>query len=362
MKPMPLAVMLATGVAACSGDAVDRAMSDSSSARTDSLTDTVSAEPGPSLLDRVVQPAGFSSSLVETAPSDNDLTEERAQLGKRLFFDPILSRDRTVSCSTCHQQEYGFAEPRSVSEGVDQQLVSRNAPHLANLAWVRTGLFWDGRAATLEEQATQPIENPLEMDLGVAKAIERLSEDSSYVAAFEAAYDEPPSEASLAKALASFVRTLVSANCEYDRYLAGDERALTDSAARGLALFLDGKTGCFHCHSAETLTNDGFFNNGTYTEDGDAGRQALTGRTGDLGKFRAPNLRNVAVTAPYMHDGSLETLRDVVDHYARGGSGHPSTDVQIEPLDLTDRDKDDLVAFLNSLTDEEFLSAPEFQP
>jgi cytochrome c peroxidase len=128
-----------------------------------------------------------------------------------------------------------------------------------------------------------------------------------------------------------------------------------------LELFVGGETGCFHCHSKETLTNDGYFNNGTFVEGGDAGRQLLTGRTGDLGKFRVPSLRNVAVTAPYMHDGSLATLREVVEHYAAGGNGHPSTDVQIEPLNPSADDKADLVAFLQALTDEDLLSAPRFQ-
>lgn len=315
-----------------------------------------------SLLARIVQPAGFAMAATETAPDNNALTEERAQLGRRLFYDPILSRDRTVSCGSCHQQEFGFSDPRTVSVGVEEKQGDRNAPHLANLAWVRSGLFWDGRVETLEEQATQPIENPLEMDLAISDAVARLLDDASYVAAFEQAYDAPPTAQSLGAALASFVRTLVSAEAPYDRYLAGDEAALSASARRGAALFLDGKTGCFHCHSQTTLTNDGFFNNGTYEDGGDVGRQALTGRTGDLGKFRVPSLRNVAVTAPYMHDGSLATLRDVIEHYARGGSGHPSTDVQVEPLELTEEDKEDLLAFLESLTDAEFLSAAELAP
>ncbi len=308
------------------------------------------------------QPAGFSTPVLETAPPDNELTEERAQLGKRLFYDPVLSRDRTVSCSTCHRQEYGFSEPLALTEGIDGQLGTRNTPHLINLAWVNTGLFWDGRASTLEEQAIQPIENPLEMDLAVDRAVDRLKEDASYVSAFEEAYAAPPSSERLAAAIASFVRTLVSAQSPFDRHLAGDDTALSASARRGFELFLSGETGCFHCHSAETLTNDGYFNNGTFMEGGDVGRQSLTGRTGDLGKFRVPSLRNVAVTGPYMHDGSVATLSDVVEHYSAGGNGHPSTDVQIEPLDLSKADKDDLVAFLQSLTDEEFLTALRFQP
>lgn len=326
------------------------------------LESGVSSAAPQSLLARILQPAGFALRVTETAPPDNVLTEERAQLGRRLFYDPILSRDRTVSCDSCHQQQYGFSEPRRVSAGVEEREGERNAPHLVNLAWVRSGLFWDGSADTLEEQATKPIENPLEMDLPISEAVQRLLDEPSYVAAFEQAYDGSPNSKSLAAALASFVRTLVSAEAPYDRYLAGDEAALSASARRGAELFVDGKTGCFHCHSQTTLTNDGFFNNGTYEDGGDVGRQALTGRTGDLGKFRVPSLRNVAVTAPYMHDGSLATLRDVIEHYARGGNGHPSTDVQIEPLELTERDKEDLLAFLDSLTDTAFLNSRELAP
>ncbi len=316
----------------------------------------------PPILGRVAQPAGFAFSLADTAPADNPLTEAAASLGRRLFYDPVLSRDRTVSCANCHQQRYGFSDPARVSEGVRGQTGERNAPHLANLAWVRAGLFWDGRAATLEEQVLQPISNPVEMDLDVERAVTRLADDPQYVQAFEAAFGVRPDEEHLARALASFVRALVSTSSPYDRYLAGDSEALGASATRGLRLFFGERAECFHCHSEGTLTNDGYFNNGVFEEGGDIGRQELTGRSGDLGKFRVPSLRNVAVTAPYMHDGSLATLEDVVDHYADGGSGHPSTDVQIHPLVLTAEERADIVAFLESLTDREFLSAPELGP
>ncbi len=186
--------------------------------------------------------------------------------------------------------------------------------------------------------------------------------NASYVRDFGTAYGTPPTEVALRKALASFVRTLVSANSPYDRFVTGDKTALSASEKRGLDLFFGGKAECFHCHSENTLTNDGFFNTGTFVEGGDVGRQALTGRTGDLGKFRVPNLRNIEVTAPYMHDGSLATLENVVDHYDRGGRGHPSTDVQIEPLGLTAEEKADLVAFMKALTDQTFLTDSRYRP
>ena len=315
--------------------------------------------PVSSALTEIPEVPGYSQLVQETAPADNQLNESRAQLGKQLFFDKRLSSDGTIACASCHQQVHGFADPRRVSLGVEGRVGKRNASHLVNLAWVRTGLFWDGRVSTLEEQVTHPISDPLEMDLPLLEAIARLEAEPDYIDRFKEAYGGMPSVELLQKALASFVRTIVSANSPYDRHLAGDGEALTESAERGLGLFLD-KAECFHCHSAQTLTNDGFFNNGTFLEGGDVGRQAITGRTGDTGKFRVPSLRNVGVTAPYMHDGSIATLMDVIEHYARGGRGHAFTDPQIEPLPLTERDKSDLLAFLESLTDHDFLLDPRF--
>jgi cytochrome c peroxidase len=242
--------------------------------------------------------------------------------------------------------------------GVGGRPGTRNVPSLANLAW-NESLFWDGRVRTLEELAGKPIENPNEMDLSLAEAVVRVAEDASYRRAFIEAYGGAPSELNLRQALASFVRTLVSADTSYDRFLRGDERALNPSARRGFALFFD-KAGCFRCHPAGTLTNDGFFNDGSYVAGGDPGRKGVTNRTGDLGKFKVPGLRNVAVTAPYMHDGSLPTLEDVVEQYARGGRGGPNTDALIKPLDLTADEKADVVAFLQALTDEVFLRDPRY--
>jgi cytochrome c peroxidase len=313
-------------------------------------------------LTSVRAPNGFPAGTVaDAAPPDNTLTEARARLGQRLFYDTELSRTREVSCASCHRQEDGFSDPNAVSTGVDERLGSRNAPGLANLAWSRR-FFWDGRAATLEEQAAKPIEDPNEMDLSLDDAVERLSADAGYREAFVAAYDEPVSRENLTKAIASFVRVLVSGDSAYDRHLAGDDTDFGSAAARGEQLFFSERAECFHCHPHGTLTNDGFFNNGSYLEGGDEGRKAVTGRSGDLGKFKVPTLRNVAVSAPYLHDGSLGTLREVVEHYVAGGLGHPSTDPQILPLDLSEQEIDDLVAFLESLTDGRFLADARYGP
>jgi cytochrome c peroxidase len=307
-------------------------------------------------------PAGFpKGTSSERAPADNALTEARAQLGKRLFYDPQLSRTSDVSCGTCHQQQFAFADPNAVSTGVEGLTGTRNAPSLVNAAWGRS-FFWDGRAFTLEEQAGQPIENPLEMALALPDAVERVAADESYVEAFRNAYGEAPSALSLQKALASFVRSLVSGNSPYDRHLRGDDSEFGPQRKRGEALFLNEKAECFHCHPSGSLSNEGFFNNGTYVAGGDTGRQQVTGRVGDIGKFKVPGLRNIAVSAPYMHDGSIATLEEVIEQYAAGGRGDPTTDPQIKPLSLSAEEKADLLEFLRSLTDQELLQDPRFAP
>lgn len=307
-------------------------------------------------------PAGFPlGSVVERSPSENQLTEPRARLGKRLFFDSRLSRTGEVSCGTCHQQPSAFAQPDRVSAGVDSLLGTRNAPALLNLAWGES-FFWDGRARSLEEQAGKPIENPVEMDLPLSDAVARIAAEPSYVRDFAEAYATSPNEEALRRALASFVRTLVSSESPYDRHLRGDDGAFGEAEQRGEELFLSEKGGCFHCHPAGMLTNEGFFHNGSYDGGEDTGRALLTGRSGDIGKFKVPGLRNVENTAPYMHDGSLPTLESVIDQYDQGGRGDPNTDPQIVPLSLSDDEKADLLAFLRSLTDAAVLVDPRYQP
>lgn len=331
-------------------------------------TDPAQPMPAPqsTLLVDSLSPAGFPlGSIVDRSPSENRLTEPRAQLGKRLFYDPRLSRTEQVSCSTCHEQAFAFAQPDRVSSGVEGLQGTRNAPALLNLAWGES-FFWDGRAPSLEEQAGKPIENPVEMDLSLSEAVARVAADPSYVEAFDEAYSSPPSEESLRYALASFVRTLVSSDSPYDRHRRGDDRAVGDDRAfgeaeqRGESLFLSERGGCFHCHPAGMLTNEGFFHNGTYEGEEDTGRELLTGRSGDIGKFKVPGLRNVENTAPYMHDGSVPTLEAVIDQYDRGGRGDPNTDPQIAPLSLSVTDKADLLAFLRSLTDSALLVDPRY--
>ena len=315
------------------------------------------------LLTDQAAPAGYRAvPLTKLAPVASPLTEARAELGRRLFYDKRLSRTGQVACVTCHQQTHAFSDVAPVSSGVDGRTGTRNAPALVNLAWGST-FFWDGRSASLEELVTQPIENPVEMDLSLGDALARIASDSAYVSDFGAAFNGgPPSIEAMQQALASFLRVLVSGNSPYDRHLRGDDSDFGPAAQRGESLFNSDRAACSHCHPVGPLTNDGYFNNGTYVAGGDPGRQALTGLSGDLGKFKVPTLRNVAMSAPYMHDGSLATLSDVIERYARGGRGDPTTDPQIIPLSLTDENKADLLAFLDALTDERFLTDPRYQP
>jgi cytochrome c peroxidase len=304
----------------------------------------------------ISSPAGFPE--LKT-PEDNLPTAARIALGRSLFYDERLSDTGEIACASCHLQENAFADPNPISTGVHGREGTRNAPGLANLAWGKA-FFWDGSAPTLEEQATKPIENPLEMDAALSDVVARLGEDAELVQRFERAYGTGPDEDNLPRALASFVRSLISGNSRYDAFTGGDADALSEAEKRGEALFNGERGECFHCHVGYNLTSQGYRNNGSTADDPDVGREAITGKAIDLGKFKTPSLRNVAVTGPYMHDGSLATLRDVIEHYSAGGRGHPNTDPIILPLELTEDEKADLEAFLRALTDEEFLTNPDF--
>lgn len=288
-------------------------------------------------------------------PEDNALTLERVELGRTLFYDARLSRTGKISCASCHVQAHAFCDPNRTSLGVDGLTGTRNAPALVNEAW-NTSFFWDGGVPSLELQAVGPIKNPLEMNMTLAEVNDLLAADAEISARFQTAYGEGPSERTLPRALASFVRVLVSGNSPYDRFRRGDTAALSDGAQRGRDIFEGERGQCTHCHVGFNFTNNGFRNNGTRPDDPDPGRQRLTLKDADFGKFRVPSLRNVAVSAPYMHDGSLATLQDVVEHYNQGRSGSPNTDPTLHALGLSDQEKADLIAFLESLTDQAFLA------
>ncbi len=279
-------------------------------------------------------------------------------LGRLLFEDPILSSDQSISCASCHLPAFAFADTSAVSLGVGGQKGTRNTPAITNMS-ARSAFFWDGRAGTLEQQVVQPIENPVEMNLPLPIALERLRQNARYRGFFQTIYGRQPDTLTLADALASFVRTLETGNTPFDRWMRGNETAMSESAVRGRQIFMK-KGKCFDCHFSPDFTGDEFRNIGLF--DGktrqDAGRFAITKDSADLGKFKVPGLRNVAVTAPYFHDGSFRTLREVIDYYDQPDQFVPHglnrDSLLAKPLGLTEQDKQDLEAFMHALTDDRF--------
>lgn len=285
----------------------------------------------------------------------------KAQLGEALFFEPMLSRDSTISCASCHKPEFAFADNTPVSVGVYHQKGGRNTPSAMNQS-DRNAYFWDGRAETLEQQALGPIANPVEMDLPISIAINRLIKNENYKKAFYSIYGKQPSAELLAKAIASYEKTLETSNSVFDNYMKGtDTIQLSESAKRGLNLF-NGKAKCFDCHFGVDFSgNDQFKNIGLYNgkELNDKGRSEISGKAKDLGAFKISGLRNIAMTAPYMHNGMFKTLKEVIEHYdqpdkfVKGAINRDST--MNKPLGLTATEKKDLENFMLSLTDARFL-------
>lgn len=301
---------------------------------------------------------GFVALLVGFQRDDTTVVETKQALGERLFSDTILSGDESISCASCHRPQFGFADTAAFSAGVRGQRGKRNTPGVTNLSG-RPMLFWDGRAGSLEEQALVPIANPEEMDLPIEKAVARLNASSFYRNAFQHIFKEEPNQNNLSSALAVFQRTLETVNSPYDRYIDGDDEAISAAAKRGRMLFI-GKANCNTCHSGEDFTADRFKSIGLYNgqELNDKGRYDITGDSSQLGLFKVPGLRNVAVTAPYMHNGMFKTLKEVVEYY-----NDPDTFVKNginrdlaldKPLQLSVQEVDDLVAFLETLTDDRF--------
>lgn len=293
-------------------------------------------------------------------PADNPPTAETVALGRKLFYDPRLSANDKLSCATCHNPLLGFADGRRFSSGTEGKPGTRNAPTILNSAYSGAH-FWDGRAATLEDQAPGPIANPVEMNQSHDLCSAKLNNDPEYVAEFAKAFGPGPITMSkISSAIASFERTALSGNSPFDRYqFGGDRSAMSPAAVRGLALFRDKSKGnCETCHNM--AMNYAVFTDGKYHNLGvgvgsdgqliDLGRYEQTKREYDKGAFKTPTLRNIALTAPYMHDGSLKTLRAVVDFYAGGGNSNPWIDREMKPLNLTSAEREDLVAFLESLT------------
>jgi cytochrome c peroxidase len=295
-------------------------------------------------------------------PKENPLSDSKVALGRKLFFDPVLSTDRTVACASCHDPAHGFAgkEPRAVGVGGKRGL--RNAPSLLNRAYGRS-LFWDGRETSLEVQALKPIVDPLEMNADLAEVIKRLAGDREYVTMFRNAFGGEPTEERLAQALASFQRTLLLGGSRVDRFRAGEIAALDDREKHGLWLW-ESKGKCWKCHSGPNFTDEEFHNTGVGwgREPLDLGRFQVTGKDEDRGKFKTPTLRGIALTPPYMHDGSIASLEEVIEFYDRGGVKNPHLDPAMQPLNLTDEDKKSLIAFLKALSEPTGILAPYARP
>jgi cytochrome c peroxidase len=293
-------------------------------------------------------------------PADNPPTKESIALGRKLFFDAILSADDTVSCASCHDPKLGFADGMATAKGIKGQLGKRNTPTVLNAAYYPV-LFLDGRAASLEQQAGGPIANPIEMGQTHDVTAAKIAKIPQYKETFEKVFG--PGAVTIQKiamALASYERTVLSGDSAFDRYLYKDDKtAMSDAAIRGMKIFVDKKRGnCSTCHvigETYSLFSDGKFHNigagiNASGEMTDLGRYEQTHSDADRGSFRTPGLRNVTLTAPYMHDGSLKTLKDVVDFYAGGGTSNPQLDPEIHELKLSGQERADLVEFLESLT------------
>lgn len=284
-------------------------------------------------------------------PADNPQTDAKISLGKQLYFDTRLSADNTISCATCHSPKTGWANHHSTDTGIRGQVGGRNSGSIIDAAYLRYQ-FWDGRAGSLEEQALGPIHNPIEMGETLENVVRKLNSIPGYKAQFQEVFGTDANTDGIAKAIAAFERTIVSGPSPYDSYIAGNKKALDPGAVRGLDLF-NGKAHCSACHNSPAFSDQGFHNLGVGYKGGqfaDVGRIKVTEKPSDLGRFKTPGLRNVALTWPYLHDGSERTLMDVINFYDRGGVPNPNLDPMMLPLHLSDGEKLDLEAFLNALT------------
>ena len=303
-------------------------------------------------------PPGFPDPVF---PADNELTPARWALGKKLFYDPVLSRDSTLSCASCHHAAKAFSDTVAFSPGVGGLPGTRNAPTLANVAY-QPYYLREGGVPTLEMQILVPIQEHNEFDFNILLIAGRLKRDTAYVRMSREAYDREPDAFVITRSIACFERTFVSGQSRYDQYFfQGKTSALTAAEKRGMDLFFSEKTNCSQCHSGFNFTNYAFENNGLYADYPDPGRFRLTELEGDRARFKVATLRNVALTAPYMHDGSLQTLEAVVEHYNSGGQPHQNKSSLVRPLGLSAGEKADLLAFLRSLTDEPFVNNSKFR-
>ena len=299
-------------------------------------------------------------------PEDNPMTVQGVTLGRMLFYDPILSGDSTLACAGCHKQEFAFTDENRFSTGIDGLMGDRNAMQVINMGWVAK-LFWDGRANGVADQALGPVENPIEMHDTWGNAVVKLTRHPDYPELFFRAFGTWDITKELtADAIAQFERTLISGSSRYDTVLDTSIPVfLTDEELNGFDIFNTEKGDCFHCHAGILFTDDLFHNNGLDAVQVDEGLGKVTGSAFDNGKFKTPTLRNIALTAPYMHDGRFETLEEVIDFYSEGLQFSETIDplmknVHEGGIQLTPQEKSDLISFLHTLTDSAFIKNPDF--
>ncbi|MFK7934887.1 MAG: cytochrome-c peroxidase [Saprospiraceae bacterium] len=307
----------------------------------------------------LVIPTGFPQPKI---PANNQLTNARVALGKKLFYEPILSLDSTITCASCHILSKGMADNLRISPGVHGANGFRNPPTLTNVAYLDL-VNKDGGVRKLGLQALVPIEDHDEMNVSILEVSKRLNESPTYVEMAQRAYGRNPDPFVISRALAAFQRTMISGNSRYDQYhFQNDKNALTEQEKRGMELFFSEKLNCSACHIGFNFTDNAFKNNGLYAEYEDQGRQRVTSKDEDNGLFRVPTLRNIALTFPYMHDGSVGTLEEVIEHYASGGVGHRNQSEEIRDFKISQQEKADVVAFLGTLTDSSFVNNSLFLP
>ena len=300
----------------------------------------------------LVIPAGFPD---VNFPDDNAFTQKRWELGKKLFFDPILSLDSSISCSSCHKPALAFADDKTTSPGIKNRAGKRNSPTLANVAY-HPYFLKEGGVPTLEMQILVPIQEHNEFNHNIVDIAEQLAKKPEYVPLSQEAYSRNSTPFVITRAIATFERSLISGNSFYDQYLNGNTSALSLAALRGKDLFFGAKTNCSSCHGGFDFTDYSFKNNGLDSVYTDIGRMRFTNDSADLSLFKVPTVRNVEFTAPYMHNGQFLTLEEVVEHYNSGGFNHPNKSNLLKPLNLSESEKTDLVEFLKSLTDFGFIN------
>lgn len=293
-------------------------------------------------------------------PVGNELNFDRWILGKKLFFNPVLSRDSSISCASCHLPSHAFSDTLKSSLGVEERVGVRNAPSLANVAY-HPYFTKDGGVPSLEMQVLVPVQDHLEFDFNIVDISDRLMRIPEYVELCQKAYSRIPDPFCITRSISTFERTLLSGNSKYDRLVRGDSSNWTLSEYRGLKLFFGNKANCSNCHSGFNFTNYEIVNNGLRINYADSGRMRITHLEQDRAKFKVPSLRNIELTAPYMHDGSLEDLNAVMNHYSEGIQDHKNLDSRLKRLKFSEIEKSDLIAFLNTLTDTEFCSNELFK-